>query len=270
MKDIRGMLLFLKAGFCNWILSPGIFSDWYKLIAYRIAFILRKDPSVTFTLHTRNGVEFTTTAEGFGSIYECWLSKEYFPQMPYALPEKARIVDIGASIGLFTLYVAAQYPRSRVFSYEPVPDSFELLIDNVRRNHFENRVKASNAAVSSTGGESTFHVGNHNVLASLFAKGGQSLTVKTLTLDDIVSEVGKIDFLKLDAEGAEYEILLKAKLTTLKKISAISLEYHDHITPHNHSEILKTLENNGFKTKISAQHPGQVTGIIFASRMGVD
>jgi FkbM family methyltransferase len=264
------MLSFFESDFSQWLSSWKVFRDWYRLLLYRSLYIFKKDPSMVFTLHTRNGLKIKVRMEDIGSIFECWLFREYFPKWPYTLPDGSTVVDVGASIGLFSLLIAANYHESHVLSYEPLTKCFNLLSENVGANHLEKRVKVHNVAVSSIGGERTFYVQKDDIQSSFFKKGGDATIVNTLTIDDVLAEAGKIDFLKMDIEGAEYEVLLNANNSTLRKIKAISLEYHDSILNHDHSELFEKFTNNDYKIEILVKHKSKVTGIMFASRLDAE
>lgn len=239
------------------------FSNWYRLLSSAIASRFKQDSSKVFKLHTWNGCQFEMRMEDIGALYEVWLLKEYFPK-GFRFPDRAMVVDVGASIGLFTIYVANKYPSARIFAYEPIAESFSLVRDNILMNHYGERVKIYNVAISSTKGERTFvcHKTCHGG-SGFFAKNGNEMIVKTLTLEDIVADLGEVDFLKMDVEGTEFECLLNVKQWVLRKIKTLALEYHDDLTIHNHLEICELLNNNGFETNLLERG---TTGIIFASR----
>lgn len=266
---IRIMLSYLKGDLPFWFSSLRLFPDWYRLMICRIIYLFHPIPSLTFTLHTRSGMKFKARIGDVSSIFECWLFKEYLPKDTQTLKAGATVVDIGASIGLFSLYAAAEHPKNRIFSYEPAPRSFQLLSENIRANNLEKKVKAYNAAITSTKGERPFYVPVYETLGTLYVKKGVRMNVKGLTLDDVIAEAGNIDFLKMDTEGAEYEILLNANCNILRKIKAISLEYHDDIPDHHHSEILKALNDKGYNVEILHKHKNETTGIIFAYRRDI-
>jgi FkbM family methyltransferase len=121
------------------------------------------------------------------------------------------VVDVGANIGIYTLYAARQLQgRGRIYSFEPTPRTFSILRDNVQVNGFQELgiVELRREAVSDVAGMAQLTVfsddGGHN---TLFGDGGTRIEVPTISLDDALSGVGRVDVVKIDAEGAEPQIL---------------------------------------------------------------
>jgi FkbM family methyltransferase len=121
------------------------------------------------------------------------------------------VVDIGANIGIYTLLAARSVgPSGRVIAFEPHPRTAALLRENVALNGFAN-VTVEEAAVSCQPGERPlFVVPGHPALASLSsenARRGEAIAnVRTVVLDDYLAGI-KVDVIKMDAQGAESEIV---------------------------------------------------------------
>ena len=123
-------------------------------------------------------------------------------------------IDIGANIGGYTLFVAANAgPSARLLAIEPQPEIFERLIYNIRQNPFPS-VKALNCAVADRDAEITLFVAAKNrgetSMRIVNSDGeNQQLRVPGKTLKTIVEDEGytRIDAIKLDVEGAEDLIL---------------------------------------------------------------
>jgi hypothetical protein len=79
-------------------------------------------------------------------------------------------------------------------------------------------------------------------------KGNNVIKVRALTLSQVFEAhaIDKLDLLKLDCEGAEYEILSGASPEVFKKIERIIMEYHD-IDGHHHDQLVSLLERQGFR-----------------------
>lgn len=139
------------------------------------------------------------------------------------------VIDIGANIGAFTLHSAKRCRR--VIAYEPGSNEFELLTQNIELNGFDN-VSAVRAAVGGSRGETVLFHGKDSVLNTIHedrAPGGtESEKVQCVTLEDIfrAHNLDHCDLLKLDCEGAEYDILYSADVSCLQKVSRITMEYH--------------------------------------------
>ncbi|MBS1806461.1 MAG: FkbM family methyltransferase [Acidobacteria bacterium] len=134
----------------------------------------------------------------------------------WAKPKAGETVfDIGAYCGVFT-YILSQLvgPTGRVVAFEPDPINLNLLLRNVRRHGLQN-VNVEGVALCDREGEMIFN--SQGSLGSGFANfadrsaQGNSVTVRTMTLDSACERYGVPSFVKIDAEGAEIEILSCAR-----------------------------------------------------------
>lgn len=189
------------------------------------------------------------------AIWENWQLGQYFnPDKPIS-PDSI-IVDIGAHIGSFAILAAKKAHRGRVLAFEPHPENFRLLQKNIRVNRCSN-IQAFPYAVTGNGSSKSAnlfiyptHSGSHSLVHKISSS---SITIPTITLPQILTRyrLPQIDLLKIDAEGSEFDILLNAPTKILSKIHSISLEFHDHITPFNHSTLISFLTNHHFEVSVS-------------------
>ncbi|MFZ1371312.1 MAG: FkbM family methyltransferase [Ferruginibacter sp.] len=138
----------------------------------------------------------------------------------------AVIIDIGAHIGLFSV-IAAQVAgkTGKVYAFEPAPGTYALLQKTVSINHAGTVIETFQKAVGKANGKITFFVSdnradNSNSLVNY--KDDRSLhgiDVAVTSIDDFVREknISRLDFIKIDVEGAEYDTLLGA-VHTLKHV----------------------------------------------------
>ena len=165
------------------------------------------------------------------------------------------MVDIGANIGTFSTYAATVCRASRVLSFEPFPDNYRMLCKNVNENKLNN-VTCVNQAVAGSRGRRTTVLdslvpGSHSlVLNSSEAK----IEVECRTLDDIFERfsLAKIDYLKMDCEGAEYEIFENAK-SRFRQINRISMETHT-VGNRKAEDLGKLLGESGFDVRLFGGH----------------
>ena len=111
-----------------------------------------------------------------------------------------RIVDVGANIGVFTVLAARRFPRATVYALEPESENFSVLTENIALNRLTN-VILLRKAVARVRGVARLYLGAPDA-HSLYGSGNYE-EVETVPLSDF----GDIDFLKIDAEGAERDIL---------------------------------------------------------------
>ena len=147
------------------------------------------------------------------------------------LGPKPTIIDIGAHIGGFALLAANIYPNSNIYCYEPNPDNFRLLKENIIINNFEDTVYPFQLAITGKTGIEKLHIfpgkntGMHSISKKF--KDDNSILINCITLEVFKSNnIGICNFLKIDCEGAEEDILLNTSSNLLKRINYISLEMH--------------------------------------------
>jgi FkbM family methyltransferase len=204
-------------------------------------------------LHLRRGI----TIEGlpherpfqwFGPIFR---DREY--RRHIAEPFTGTMIDIGANIGAATLDWLSRIPAVKVHAYEPDPRTFAFLTHNIRSNRYEERVQLYNEAVSAALGARQFYRVGASTATTAFPDARdarESFTVQTVDLSKVVDRCGAGQFLplvKIDAEGAEAEILEAAPSKTIKKIHQLIIECHDRFVPNAEARCIKVLEANGFR-----------------------
>lgn len=149
------------------------------------------------------------------------------------LQESPVIIDIGANVGIVSFFFAKKYPNAKIFAFEPHPTNFENLKRGLQLNQIKN-IKVFNLAVSSESNTNVkIHLHENNTSASSvfrFLPHDPFVEVKTISLDDIISdnEISHIDFLKIDCEGSEFDILENSKLFKDNKIiiENMFIEFH--------------------------------------------
>lgn len=189
------------------------------------------------------------------AIYEVWKMKEYETEHFIIHPGEV-IIDIGAHIGTFSVWAAQKAVSGRVISFEPNPENYALLEENRDLNELTN-LYIVNSAVSAGRGQAKLFTSNyHNMTHSFFEEGTRDHTlVDTLSLSDILQEFSlvKVHFLKIDAEGAEYQIILNTPAEVLLRIDKIFIEYHDYLDHgYTYKDLIDYLAENGYKTETGA------------------
>jgi FkbM family methyltransferase len=133
------------------------------------------------------------------------------------------IIDAGANIGAFTLYALQAAPQARVVAIEPAPDSCSRVRSMLRAHHLESRCTLHEAALTGSAGETTIEL-NTGSQFRRSGRGGQR--VVATTLDRVIPDEKTVDLLKMDIEGAEYEVLQSVAPETMGRIRRIVLEFH--------------------------------------------
>lgn len=136
---------------------------------------------------------------------------------------EGEFVDIGAHVGTYAIPFAVR--GWNVTTVEPSERTFELLKQNVVRNGVEKKVRLRNAAVWSTNGFASIYVSaTQSAQDSLVPRRGSVAVVPTITLEDLLNEVGWADLVKMDIEGAELAVLSAADRKTIRRAEKWVLE----------------------------------------------
>jgi len=203
-------------------------------------------------------------------LKETCLDRDYEREAP--LEDGWTIVDVGAAMGDFTVHAAKRCPRGVVYAFEPLPDSFARLEEHVRLNGAAN-VRAFPEAIAAAEGTLALYTvtglfGQHRTAGDESAAAAPPITVPATTLGRVFEREGiaRCDLLKIDCEGAEFEILLGLPPEVLGRVARIVLEYHDHVTAHTHEELARWLGERGFSVTVRPNPAWRELGFLFAVR----
>lgn len=187
-----------------------------------------------------------------GECYRRYLEKPVLGQM----------IDIGSNIGMTTLDFTQRAPSLVVHAFEPNPSTRKILTNNIEANGLLGRVHIHKEAVGRQPGELVLRFGEHSGVASGYAHGGEGIRVPMIDLNEAVT--GSVSLLKIDAEGAEADILEGARIETLQHIDQVILEYHENFCPGVVKRCVRALEAAGFRCDVHAIAPEQ--GLLYACR----
>jgi len=165
-------------------------------------------------------------------IYNEIIAKQEYFQNGLSVEEARCVIDIGANIGIFTMAVKLKAPEATVYAFEPIPETFQVLEQNVRLLgcsdvHLYNVAVGSQDQVEQTFTFYTNMPGNSTAVPALkeekrpaleqifgkealdFASQSETRTVQVRTLSSVIREreITSVDFLKIDVEGSEISVL---------------------------------------------------------------
>lgn len=129
------------------------------------------------------------------------------------------IVDVGANQGLFAILARQQFINSKIYCYEPNPD----LKENLSHNATNISCTVYFEAVTKNNCKVELELGGTDLLTKTYYSDEGNITGTSLK-KVIERSGGKIDILKLDCEGAEWDLFEDA--TQWEKIKALTMEYH--------------------------------------------
>jgi FkbM family methyltransferase len=193
---------------------------------------------------------------------DIWYHRSYTKHC--AIPRGSLVVDIGANVGVFSVF-AARVARI-VYALEPSSANFARLTANT--SGIKN-ILPLNLACSQRDGQASLDISSNPVSYSLLSDGGpdRQEVVNVVSLATLFErlQIERCDFLKLDCEGCEFEIILNADPQLVRRIGRIVMEYHDHLCKgFSHLDLLHSLQRFGFRT--ISYNPNGTQGMIAATR----
>lgn len=216
------------------------------------------------------------------------------------LPPNAVVFDVGANIGLFSLYVKQKFPTSKLYAFEPIPAIYQLLCLNTAA--FGNSMQTYNCALADraqtmpfsyypgysvisglqvnkqraaeilTSGMRTYNAKKDLQTAALVNQRLEpqtSFQCQVTTLSTVIQQAGitKIDLLKIDVEGAELAVLNGITESDWPKIRQIVIEVH---SPQDLTAIMALLADKPFNLHVEADKRLQSSGIYNLFAIGVE
>ena len=243
--------------------SIEIFRNWY--LYPLVYFNLTSKPFVIFETRTDLKLKIRTKSTDLMALTHVWLIEEY-RNADFKIGNNDTVVDVGAHIGLFSLFAAQFCKKGRVFCFEPVNDNYELLLENIKLNNITNIIPF-NCAVSQNSSKVKIFLNDDQSSHSMFIPNSESIEVPSISIHDIFkeNEIKKCDLLKLDCEGAEYDIIKSIKQEFFGFINKIAIEYHfADSKPDLLEELVKKLKKSFFH--ITTRELFSDIGFLFATR----
>ena len=170
---------------------------------------------------------------------EIWHNQSYFFECEKKCPY---IIDCGSNIGLSVLYFKQLFPNSHILAFEPDPILCRYLTDNIKANGLTDIETLPKAVwISNT----TLPFLSDGADGGKVSSAPNGISVEAVMLKEFLNQ--KVDFLKIDIEGNELEVLSSCA-NNLKNVSKIFLEYHSFKDSNQQlSDLLKILEDNHFR-----------------------
>lgn len=236
-----------------WRANHAISTDWYgslRLALIESGYLRSRDP-VQIGIRELHGKEVLcrpgTTDAG---VLKCTFKQQYhLPAVPLADPSV--IVDLGSNVGYTVAHFASKYPKARVLGVEMDRGNYELALQNT--SQFGPRCTVVHAAIwdrpgtvsyTTSAGEEGFHVDSTEFNADR--------QVPALLIQDLFSRFGieKVDYLKMDIEGAELVVLQSASVWA-DKVALMQIEVHPPATLESCRSALTPL---GFSCTVDTKH----------------
>jgi hypothetical protein len=197
--------------------------------------------------------------------HEVYNLKDYYLNREKRIHNGDIVIDLGANIGVFTRW-AYKEGAAKVIAFEPDKRYFELL-----KLNSDPRSILFNAAMSDSMGITTLYESDHLGGSNILGIPGclKSYIVRIYTMDYLFESglIDKIDFLKIDIEGAEHQVFRGISDDNLKKIKSIGMEYHNWggpgYTEEERTNLIKRLNGLGFNSHLLFLGTNQVLQMLY-------
>lgn len=181
-----------------------------------------------------------------------WTYKELFEKQVYFFKTKKKdpyIIDCGANIGVSIIYFKHLFPNSKILAFEPDPFLFDYLEKNIKMNNLKSVDLIKKAVWNQESIIEFFQEksdsGRIDLNNSFDIINSNKIKVESTLLSQYIQE--RVDFLKIDIEGAEYPVLLEIK-NKLSLIDRLFIESHSFKgDKQDLHKILKLLYNKNFR-----------------------
>lgn len=176
------------------------------------------------------------------------------------------IIDAGAHAGFFILYCRALNDKIKIYAFEPEGENAQILAKHLKLNHIRG-VKIFQQALAGKSGKQDFYISadthNHSLIKPDNFKA--KISVAAVGLSDFLNNYNlqRLSLLKMDIEGAEFQVLQNLKEEDWLKLENILLEYHDE-TGQNYQQLAELIRRYGFSLEILPSHYDPKLGFILA------
>jgi FkbM family methyltransferase len=190
-------------------------------------------------LEFRNGINVVLRGgtNEWAILHELFFAGGYAAALNWlsARPEaKPCVLDLGGNIGLFALLAARNNPLAKIISFEPGPPNCQMLRMNLLANpDLARQIELREEAVAGTSGEAiwNFHPDDPSGSSLVGGKGDSSsnaIKVKLVSFAECVAQAaGDVVLVKMDIEGAEWDVLAKTPPEAWARVQAVALEVHE-------------------------------------------
>ncbi len=201
-----------------------------KLRWSKTGFIKASSGEACFSIHIEHSLGdrrlyLRTYAGDIDIFYEIFYKGSYAVAGRQKGPIKT-VVDLGANVGLATLYFLQKYPQAQVICVEPEESNFKMLLKNLEPEIKQGKVTALQVAAMGQDGEVSFQSAEAKYNSRINSGGGDH-TVSAISIPTLMERTGiaHIDLLKIDVEGAEKNIF-SGNLDWLQKVDNVLIELH--------------------------------------------
>lgn len=234
-----------------------------------MAFKLGIHPGKDFVFNFRDGHSYRVPKKMIGPFRECFFDDQYLLHFDRnAFPQSPLILDIGANVGYAALYFFRCFPNATVHSFEPMP-YLQGVLKGHRLQHPESHWQVHEYGLWKEDGMLDIFTTSTDDFTSVsgivhFDDAHHKVAIRVKALASFMEEhqIEKIDLLKMDCEGAEYDILFHLPDVFFSRIDKMAMETHD-TESYKTEDMTRFLVSKGFQVKYVTR-PATATGHVWA------
>jgi FkbM family methyltransferase len=224
------------------------FQNWFQIVQIYSGFRNFRSPFIA-----RGKKPLRLTFYEVTDIQTLWA---LFCRRDYKIPLGCELVlDIGANIGIFSVFATLFMKAKKVIALEPVQKTYKWLCQNIEANNLSARTIPIQKGIGNTNGQMEIWLGSTSVHSCMYKRNnrkfesGEVEIVETISLERLFQElkIEKVDMCKMDCEGAEVEAIMNTPNDVLQRINNIAMEYHFPSNQYNIELLLGKLKSANFE-----------------------
>ncbi|MBY0229823.1 MAG: FkbM family methyltransferase [Gemmataceae bacterium] len=200
------------------------------------------------------------------TLLELWDAESYTKGFYRPAPGDV-VIDAGANIGLFAIWLARRNPRCRILAFEPEENNFACLTDNIRSGGY-GQIEALQAGLGGSSGRARIAHSDRSLDHRLVgASADDDGSVPCHSFHDALelAATPEIALCKIDIEGSEHEVFSTIEADDIRRVKRFVVEYHEHARPG----VLQFLIDRLSPThEVRHRAEGDTFGLLFAARKG--
>jgi FkbM family methyltransferase len=189
-----------------------------------------------------------------GMLLEFYRLNPYHQLNSFKIKDGDIVIDLGANIGVFTLNAALNNPNGIIYCFEPMEDNYQALTNNVNSNKkISTCIKMFEVAITNYNGTIDFNINKDSAFHSIVNTNSSTIintvSVKCQTFSSFLNkeQIDKVDFLKVDIEGSEYDMIYSLTDSDFNKIRKIVFEVHPLEDGRNMNTLSNYLQTKNFE-----------------------
>jgi FkbM family methyltransferase len=256
----------------RWLSVVRIISNWYILFANRLL-KLSSEGIVIYRLRSGERMAMQIGWIDFFVLQETFVDRVYEPTPDWRVADGWTVVDLGAHKGAFSVLASRTARDVRIVAVEPEPLNNACLRLNAKMNHVK-EIEIHEVAMGPEPGVLQLRLAaperswGHSLVIDSGLHSEHAISVTVVTLDSILERAGdRIDLLKMDIEGSEYEVLCSISDQGWKSIQRVAVEFHEFpsLTIEEGRRVLEELfRERGFSCRTHRS-----VNVLYAEREGI-